>query len=297
MLALIPYRFGLELLGELPEGIEVEVWDGTGEPPAGAGLWVPPWEPLDYASAFATLPELRVVQLMSAGYEHVASSVPAGVTLCNARGVHDANVAEWIVAAILAMLRDIPAHVRRQDARAPLQEETDTLGGKTVLSLGHGSIGEAVERLLAPFDVEFVRVAKHKRDGVHPVDELPELLPRAGVLVILAPLNDETRGLVDAAALAALPDGALVVAASRGGIVDQDALLAELRAGRLRAALDVAEPDPLPPDHPLLGEPGVLYTPHVAGATRQTHPRVFAFVGDQLRSLGRGEPLLNVVST
>jgi phosphoglycerate dehydrogenase-like enzyme len=296
--ALIPYREGLGLLGELPGDAIVEVWDGgSGEPPAGVTFWVPGWIPIDnYPELIAALPDLQVIQLLSAGYEHVLDHVPPGVTLCNARGVHDPAVAEWVLAAVLAVLRDLPRHIRRPGARRSDEDESDTLFGKTVLILGYGSIGHAVERCLAPFEVELLKVASRARDGVHGPEALAELLPRTELLVILVPRNEETIGMVDAAALAALPDGALVVNAARGGIVDEVALLAELHSGRLRAALDVAEPDPLPADHPLLAEPGLLYTPHVAGATRQTLPRVFGFVGDQLRRYLRGEPLHNVVT-
>ena len=217
------------------------------------------------------------------------------MTFCNARGVHDRSVAEWVLAVILAMLRDLPEFVRRQAERRVEHTESDSLAGKTVLILGYGSIGQAVEQRLAPFEAEIVRVGSRAREGVaRPVGAFAAL-PRADIVVCLVPRSEATVGLIDSAFLAALPDGALVVNASRGALVDQDALLAELRSGRLRAALDVSDPDPLPPEHPLLGAPGLLYTPHVAGAIPQTNERAFAFVGDQLRRHVRGEPLLNVI--
>ena len=140
------------------------------------------------------------------------------------------------------------------------------------------------------------RVASRAREGVHGPEDLDTLLPDCDIVVVLAALSEQTAGLVDAAFLARLPDGALVLNAARGGVLDQDALLAELRAGRLLAALDVADPDPLPADHPLLGAPGVLYTPHVAGATRATLPNVYGFVGEQVRRHAAGEPLVNVIT-
>jgi phosphoglycerate dehydrogenase-like enzyme len=290
--AVVYYREGLEFL----DGLPVEAWDQTSEPPAGVTFWVPQWIPIDnYPELFAQLPDLQVVQLLTAGYEHAIRHVPEGVTLCNARGVHDPAVAEWVLAATLAVLRDLPRHIRRPSGKRWEQDESDTLLGKTVTILGYGSIGHAVERMLDPFEVELLKVASHARDDVYGPESLPDLLPRTEVLVILTPRNEQTRGMVDAAALAALPDGAVVVNAARGGIVDEEALLAELQNGRLRAALDVAEPDPLPDGHPLLGAPNLLYTPHVAGATRQTMPRVFGFVGEQLRRHLNGDPLVNVV--
>jgi phosphoglycerate dehydrogenase-like enzyme len=300
MRALVPYEFGVPLLGELPDGVVVGVWDVLSEPPPDAAetsFWVPPWEWLDnYPELFAKLPALEVMQSMSAGYDHVLPHVPPGVTFCNARGVHDRSVAEWVLAAILAVIRDLPEFVRRQAEQRVEYSESDSLAGKTVLILGYGSIGQAVEERLVPFEVEVVRVASAAREGVHAPSELAGLLPTADIVVCLVPLSEATLGLIDPSFLAALPDGALVVNASRGGLVDQDALLAELRSGRLRAALDVSSPDPLPADHPLLAARGLLYTPHVAGAIPQTNERAFAFVGDQLRRYARGEPLLNVIA-
>jgi phosphoglycerate dehydrogenase-like enzyme len=290
--ALVFYPDGLRFL----DGLPVEAWDGKSEPPPGVTFWVPQWIPLkNYPELFARLPDLQVIQLLTAGYEHVIEHVPDGVTLCNARGVHDPAVAEWVLAATLAVLRDLPRHIRKPSGQRWEQDETDTLMGKTVTILGYGSIGHAVERMLEPFDVELLKVASRARDEVHGPESLAELLPRTEVLIILAPRNERTLGMVDAQALASMPDGAVVVNAARGGIVDEDALLEELRAGRLRAALDVAVPDPLPDGHPLLDAPGLVYTPHIAGATSQTMPRVFGFVAEQLRRHLNGDPLENVV--
>jgi phosphoglycerate dehydrogenase-like enzyme len=290
--ALVFYPEGLSFL----DGLPVEAWDGKSEPPAGVTFWVPQWIPIDnYPELFAALPDLQVIQLLTAGYEHVIRHVPDGVTLCNARGVHDPAVAEWVLAATLAVLRDLPRYIGGPVERRREGDESSTLVGSTVTILGYGSIGQTLGRFLEPFEVELLKVASRRRDGVHGPEDLAELLPRTDVLVILTPRNEQTRGMIDAAALAALPNGAVVVNAARGGIVDEEALLAELQSGRLRAALDVAEPDPLPPDHPLRAAPGIVYTPHVAGATTQTIPRVFGFVSEQLRRHLSGEPLENVV--
>jgi phosphoglycerate dehydrogenase-like enzyme len=290
--ALVFYREGLPFLGDLP----VETWNGKSDPPGGVTFWVPQWIPIDnYPELFAALPDLEVIQLLTAGYEHVLQHVPDGVTLCNARGVHDPAVAEWVLAATLAVLRDLPRYVGAPAERRREGDESSTLVGSTVTILGYGSIGHTVARFLEPFEVELLKVASRRRDDVYGPEDLPGLLPRTQVLIILTPRNPQTLGMIGATALATLPDGAVVVNAARGGIVDEEALLAELRSGRLRAALDVAEPDPLPPEHPLRGAPGIVYTPHVAGATTETIPRVFGFVGEQLRRHLSGEPLENVV--
>jgi len=243
----------------------------------------------------AALPKLRVVQVPVAGYEDVIDRLNDGVTLCNARGVHDAPTAEWVVAAILAMIREFPEFVLEQAARVQRQRRSDALTGKRVLIVGHGSIGMAVEQRLQGFGVEVVRVARRAREGVFGVESLAGLLPHADVVILLVPSSPATWHLVDAAFLARMHDGALLVNAARGKLVDQAALAAEVGAGRLRAALDVGDPDPLPPDHPLLTLPGVFYTPHQAGHTHLDVPMAFAFIGDQLRRFAAAEPLMNVV--
>jgi phosphoglycerate dehydrogenase-like enzyme len=222
--------------------------------------------------------------------------VPPGVRLCNARGVHDASTAEWVVAAMLAAVRDFPYFAREQAAGRWSYRHTGSLAGKTVLIVGYGSIGSAVERRLAGFEVTVRRAARRARDGVAAVTDLPDLLPDADVVVILAPVTPETIGMVDAAFLARMKDGALLVNAARGSLVVTDALVAELRRGRLLAAADVTDPEPLPPGHPLWGLPGVFITPHVAASTPVSTARALEFVREQARRWLSGEPLANVIA-
>jgi phosphoglycerate dehydrogenase-like enzyme len=219
------------------------------------------------------------------------------VTLCNARGARDVPVAEWVVGALLGDSTGLLRSAARQHEREWSRYQPFELAGSTVLILGHGSIGEAVRRRLVVLRAEVVAVARRARPGVHAIEELPGLLGAADAVVLLAPLTDDTRGLADAAFLAALPDGALVVNAGRGELVDTDALLAELRTGRLRAALDVTSPEPLPADHPLWTTPGVAITPHVAGDTQAAERRAQRLAGEQLARYARREPLRNVVLT
>jgi phosphoglycerate dehydrogenase-like enzyme len=296
---LIPFEDGLRLLGELPPAVSVEAWDTRGEPPAGdtpVSLWVPPFEVDDYPAAFAQLPELRVLQTLTAGYDHVLPHRPTGVVVCSAQGIHDGPVAEWVLGAVLASLRRLPEHLRAQTAGAPRRLRGGTLIDSTVTILGYGGIGKAVAQRLSGFEAQIVRIARHARDGVHGVEDLELLLPSTDVLVIVTALTEETRGMVNARLLSLLPDGALVVNASRGAVLVQEALLDEVHSGRLLAVLDVSIPDPLPDGHPLLAEPGIIYTPHVAGDTRIGFPRIFGLVGDQIRRFAAGQPLLNVVA-
>ncbi len=266
---------------------------------AGAQVWVPQAggpAPSD-AEFAAALPRLRLVQLLSAGAERFVGRLPEGVVLCNARGAHTPSTAEWAVAATLAAQRGLPDLVREQDAGRWTPRTYSSLVGARVLVVGAGDIGRRVGRMMAGFDVELTYVARTARDGVHGTDELPRLLPEADVVVVVVPVTEETTGLVDAAFLAAMRDGALLVNAARGVVVDTGALLAELTAGRLRAALDVTEPEPLPEGHPLWSAPGLLLTPHVGGAVPDTSARAEAAVLDQLRRVLAGEPLVNVVAS
>jgi phosphoglycerate dehydrogenase-like enzyme len=302
--AWIPQERGLSLVGEVPAGVRLEVCaaaDALPSDPSDVLFWVPPFLSQGDAVALAgKMPALRVVQLMSAGADAWVGRLPERVTLCDARGVHDSPTAEWVLTAILSALREFPAFARAQSRRQWSYAEhtpTDELAGKRVLLVGAGSIGAAIAARLEPFDVRLTRVARTARpaEGVHGVAELPALLPDADVVVLVVPLTEATRGLVDADFLAAMPDGALLVNAARGPVADTAALTAELVTGRLAAAVDVTDPEPLPGDHPLWTLPNVLITPHVGGSVRGLPPRAYRLVGDQLRRFAAGEALINQV--
>jgi phosphoglycerate dehydrogenase-like enzyme len=287
-----------------PPGVRTVVWTGVGELPdvaTAASFYVPPYlGGRRVLEVMNRLSSLEVVQTLTAGYDDVLPLLPAGVTLCNARGVHDASTAELAVGLMLAALRGIPDAVRAQDRGEWEHRFRPSLADRTVLIVGYGSIGAAVERRLAGFEVDVLRVASRPRTTeagpVHGLDELPRLLPRADVVVLLVPLTEATRGLVDAAFLAALPDGALLVNVARGPVVDTDALLAELRSGRITAALDVTDPEPLPSGHPLWHAPGALITAHVGGDSTAFHPRAVRLVREQLDRWASGQPLEHVVA-
>jgi phosphoglycerate dehydrogenase-like enzyme len=290
-----------QALGDIPDGIVADMWTG-GEPlPASAGevevIVLPFGVRRDVLAEVGRLPSLKVIQLRSAGAEAVIPYVPDTVTVCNARGAHDPATSEWVVGVIFAQLRGLPGFLRSQRVGMWNPTVSQTVAGKNVLIVGYGSIGAAVERRLAGWEVTIERVARHPRpeDGVMGLDELDDALPRADVVVLLVPVTDETRGMVDAKFLARMKDGALLVNAARGTIVDTEALLGELNSGRLTAALDVTDPEPLPDGHPLWMAPGVLLTPHIGGAVNGGLNRTYAVVRDQLARYAAGEPLLNVV--
>jgi phosphoglycerate dehydrogenase-like enzyme len=274
----------------LPHGIEL-----VDAPREDVRFAVPAWG-VDFDAA--ALPALEVVQVRSAGVDWIVDRVPPHVTLCGARGTRDRAMAEWVVAALLADLKGVRPFGEAQAARRWQRLDIGDLGKMKVLILGHGAIGREAERLLAPFGTAVRGVARRPRpqDGVAGLSELGSLLPWADALVNLLPLTAATEGLVDAALLSSLPDGALYVAAGRGATTDTAALLEELQRGRLRAVLDVVDPEPLPPEHPLWEAPGVLISPHVAGDTAESDRAAWRLVGEQLARFARGEPLLNVVS-
>ncbi|HEU0244054.1 MAG TPA: 2-hydroxyacid dehydrogenase [Candidatus Limnocylindrales bacterium] len=237
----------------------------------------------------------RVVQTLSAGFEWLVGRVPEGVIVCNAKGVFDRPVAEWVVAAILAMQRGL---VRARDAQTRgTWEDFDPqeLAGRRVLILGFGSIGSAVADRLRPFEVDITGIARTRRDGALGFEDLDAVLPAADILVDLLPVTSETDGMLDARRLALLPDGALVVNAGRGRTIVTQALVAELERGRLRAALDVTDPEPPPEGHALWSLPNVLLTPHIAGNSAEASERLFGLVGDQVRRFAAGQPLRNQV--
>jgi phosphoglycerate dehydrogenase-like enzyme len=273
---------GVEVVG-LEDGVDLEAVDFL-VPNHDSGL----------REALPALTRLSVVQLLSAGTDSWEGVVPAQATLCSARGARDGPVAEWVLGALLGvstgLLKSARERVWDRD------RHLDDLGGWKVLVVGLGSIGRLVQTRLEALGTTVVGVASHARADVRGVDELPALLPRADAVVLLTPLSDATRGLIGTAELAAMPDGAVVVNAARGPVVDSDALLAEVGTGRLRAVLDVTDPEPLPDDHPLWSAPGVLsVTPHVGGDSPLGWQRAAELAGDQLARWCAGEELHNVV--
>lgn len=244
----------------------------------------------------AGLPSLKVVQSLSSGVDDVLSAIPPPVTLCNGRGLgHEEGTAELAVALMLASLRGIGDFARQQAERRWSHRRTETLQGKRVLLVGYGPIGAALERRLLPFGASVSRASRTPADGVHGLAELPELAASADILVACIALHPSTRGLIGKQVLAALPDGALVVNVARGPVLDAAALTGELTSGRLSAALDVTDPEPLPADRPEWGLPNVLITPHIGGDTGAFARRAAEFVAAQAARHLAGGPLENVV--
>lgn len=296
----VPTEELADALRPYPSGVEVLVWGMTSPPPREAiDLVVPPYMSMDELMPRLADVRTRLVQSQSIGYEGVDQKLPPGHVFANAASVHETSTAELAVGLAIAAQRRIPAYVRAQDEGRWAPEFSESLADRRVLLLGYGGVGKAVASRLAPFEVELTVVASRARfeDGmpVHGVERLLELLPHAEIVVVTLPGGESTRHILDAAALAALPDGALVVNVGRGPLIDTDALVSELQRGRLRAALDVTDPEPLPADHPLWSAPGALIVPHVGGASTAMKPRTVKLIRTQIERMLAGEPPLNVV--
>jgi phosphoglycerate dehydrogenase-like enzyme len=287
-------------LGDVPAGLRYEVVDPTREVPASVGevrFYVAPYQmgPA-IGDVLPRMSSVEVVQLLSAGVDNVRSRVPVGAILCIGRGIHDTSTAELTLALILASLRGIPDFVRAQERHEWTPAWRPALADRRVLLIGYGAIGEAIEARLRPFEVEVVRVARSAREGVHGIEELPALLPEADVVVLVVPLTAATRGLVDASFLDRMKKGALLVNVARGAVVVTEDLVAALHAEKVRAAIDVADVEPLPADSALWDAPGLLISPHVGGASSAMWSRAHRLVRDQLHRYAAGEPLHNVMS-
>ena len=295
---LVPHPRGADALADLPN-LRPLVYDPAKPLPAGAEeaeVLVPPFLATGTVVELAAqLPNLKLVQLLTAGAEAWIGKLRDGVLLSDGKGAHGGATAEWVVAVLLAVYRELPGFVQAQERGEWTQHITDELSGKRVLIVGAGDVAENLVRRLEPFEVTITLVGRRRREGVHGIDEVHDLLPQHDVCVVIVPLTDETRGLVDKDFLAAMPDGAVLVNGARGPVADTDALLAELRSGRLRAALDVTDPEPLPAGHPLWEAPGLLLTPHVGGSVPAAMSRAFRVMREQLGYFARGEEPPNVV--
>lgn len=285
-------------IAPLPDGVEVIEWalDGLA-PRERIDLVVTPYMRGPGVLRRLTNVQTRLVQSPAIGFEGTTAHLPPGSVFANAATVHEASTAELAVGLAIASQRKLPTYTLAQDRGEWAREWSPSLADRRVLLLGYGGVGTAIAARLAPFEVELTAVARRARveEGVrvHALSDLPELLPQAEIVIVALPGGEETRGIVDGAFLAALPDDALVVNIGRGPLIDTDAMVAE--AGRLRFALDVTDPEPLPEGHPLWTAPGIIIVPHVGGASDAMHPRLARLIRRQIDHLLAGEEPENIV--
>jgi phosphoglycerate dehydrogenase-like enzyme len=295
---LVPHAAGIDALADVPDVRAIRYRPDAPLPPeadAAEVLVAPFLATYEVVAALGRMPKLRLVQLLTAGAEAWIGRLPDGVALSDCRGAHGGATAEWIVATLLAVYRHLPRFATAQAQRHWDYHVTEELADKRVLIIGAGDVAEQTAARLAPFEATTTLVGRRPRDGVHPIDHVAGLLPQHDACVVVVPLTNATRGLVDAAFLAAMPDGSVLVNAARGPVVDTEALLAELTAGRLRAALDVTDPEPLPDGHPLWSAPGLLLTPHVGGSVPLATDRAFRIAAEQIRQYAGGNTPSNLV--
>jgi phosphoglycerate dehydrogenase-like enzyme len=314
----IPSVIPAELFAGFPKGVELIPLSDPLDHDIDLDVWIPDPYPTHAQRMVPHLHGIKLVLSLMAGTEWIPGAMGPHVTICNARGAHNISTAEWTLTATLSTLKYIPLYLdvqragiwkRRFEATKHFAQITgdaephyppvmqEELTGKSVLLVGYGSIGKEIERMLAPFHVQLTRVARTRRSDptVHPVSELDALLPKAEIVILILPSTAESRHLINAGRLALLRQGALLVNAARGPIVDTDALVDALNSGRIRAALDVTDPEPLPDGHPLWKCPNLLITPHIGGSTPMFAPRAVKTAEQELRRYLVGEPLHNVV--
>jgi phosphoglycerate dehydrogenase-like enzyme len=303
-------------LAKLPTDVDVRVLPKTASTPIEIDFWAAPLFLKDAQPVAPWLRGVKVVQSLQAGVDWLRGFVPPGAVLCDAQGVHNVATSEWTVSVILAATKFLPFYfdlqragkwvsrnaaednyrsIYKTDKRGYPPALIEELAGKTVMIVGYGSIGRSIEDRLLPFGVNFIRIARTAKPGVEPVDRLSDLLPDADVVVLIVPLTQETRHLMNAHAIARMKQGALLVNAARGPVVDTEALVQALTEKRIRAALDVTDPEPLPEGHPLWTAPNLLLTPHVGGSSPLYMSRAFDLVAEQVKRFANGEPLKNVV--
>jgi phosphoglycerate dehydrogenase-like enzyme len=313
-----PASLAIELFRDFPEGIELIPISDKLNREAEIDVWIPDPFPTRAMRAWPRLRGVKLIISMLAGTEWIPPLAGPHVTICNAQGAHNIATAEWVIAAIMAMLKYFPLYIdvqrsgvwkRRFDAPPHYAAITgdatpfhppvmlEELAGKRVLLVGYGEIGKEIEQMLAPFRVELTRVARSARrePKVHAATEIDALIPSADIIILIVPATDETRGLIGPAQFALMRQGALLVNAARGPVVYTDALVEALKAGKIRAAIDVTDPEPLPEGHPLWSCPNLLITPHVAASSPQFAANALRIAADEVRRYISGEPLCHVI--
>lgn len=289
--------------GEARESMLSAIRDGGGvitdDPAEAEGLiWLDPRDPSGLLPLLADAPGVRWIQLPFAGIEPFIGVLDPTRTWTSGKGVYADPVAEMVLAMLLAGMRDLTGYARQRTWAAPVGRN---LFDARIVVLGGGEITRALMPLLAPFRcrVTVLRRLQEPFDGAErtgTLADLPEVVRDADAVVIALALTEETRHVIDASVLEAMPEHAFLVNVGRGGHVDTEALVAALSVGSIGgAALDVTDPEPLPDGHPLWTEPRCLITPHVGNTPEMGAPLLEARVRTNVRRFADGQPLLGLV--
>jgi phosphoglycerate dehydrogenase-like enzyme len=242
-----------------------------------------------------SMQNLKILQLPTAGYEVALEYLTPQITLCSGRGIHDDSTAELALGLTIASLRGFPSFIRRQDLGEWLFTKEKSINDCKIGIVGFGSIGSTIARMLSGFSVEIAAFTQSGRDNTIAISDLDKHLPSLDVVILILPLTKDSKHLFDARRLSLMKNGALLVNVARGPIVDTEALIKELNSGRLTAALDVTDPEPLPKGHPLWSAKGILISPHIGGNTSIFENRAKKLIESQLNLLAEGKPLDNVI--
>jgi phosphoglycerate dehydrogenase-like enzyme len=248
---------------------------------------------LSYA---AQMPNLSILQMLNAGYDDALAYVRPGITLCNARGVHDASTAELAVGLAIASRRGFSEFSDDQRQGVWNHRRFPALSDSKVGIIGFGSIGKEVARKLSGFDVAITAFTQSGRENTVPISEIDKHLPQLDIVILILPLSDSSRHMFNAERLSKIKDGALIINVARGPIIDTDALIKELESKRIFAAVDVTDPEPLPQGHALWRAPNLIIVPHVGGNSAAFEPRGRALIESQLRLISEGKPLNHIVA-
>ena len=248
---------------------------------------------LEYSTKMSNL---KFLQVPNAGFEDAIEYMKPGMTLCNARGVHDDSTAELAVGLAIAVRRGLHDFVRAQDRGAWIHERYSSFSDSNIVIIGFGSIGQSLAKKLSGFEVSIKAFSRSGKDGAVKLDQLDAYLPQADIVFLTLPLNAESKNLFDAVRLSKMKNGSLIINVARGPIINTEALIEELNSGRLSAGLDVTDPEPLPPDHPLWRAKNCLIAPHVGGDSTAFESRGKKLVEEQIARLANGEELINIVA-
>jgi phosphoglycerate dehydrogenase-like enzyme len=296
LLVIVTEQKGVEALSDIP-GVKVVMAEAGKPIPSDANdaeiLVVGPAEQQsevdDALIQISQLPSLKLLQTLGQGTEQWDGLLPSELRLSTARGAHGGSTAEWALMALLALLRGLPSYIQNQKNHLWKGQRAQTLLGANVIVYGASDLGNNVRDRLLPFGAKVTMVGTHAREGVVDDATARTFLGEVDAVIVALPLTPDTKHIVDAKFLASLSKGTIVINAGRGGLIDQNALMKELQAGRLLAALDVMTPEPLPSDSPLWDAPGLLITPHVGGNTIGADDRAWHVASERIRDYVEGK--------